>query len=166
MMASRVDISELNIRMSIETDINGIDELVQSCFGKRDDAVKDIAGRYLLAFDGDRLVAMTGLSSISDTGYDYEVDWTCTHPDYQGNGIMTYLLNRVVEGCDSSIAYLAWRRNDEEAQVANVLKRCGFKLKCRAYKERHNASCRSKQKCIYYSTCGSCYEDLYVKHPC
>ena len=94
----------MHIRLSTEADKSSISTLMSYCFGDREQygAFDDLNGRYILAFDEDILVAMTGI--IFNTDYNaFEIDWTCTRPQYQRWGIMHELFKRVCNLTDEVI---------------------------------------------------------------
>ena len=87
----------LYIRFSQKSDRKAIADLTMKCFGDGDhsEILRHLKGRYLLAIDGPRLVAMTGL--LWNDGYKaYEVDWSCTDPEYRRKGIMHKLFERMI----------------------------------------------------------------------
>ena len=74
------------------------------CFEDKDhcNILENLNGRYLLAFDEDNLLGMTGLT-WSDEYAAYEVDWTCTHPKHQKEGVMHELFKRMCALTDEDI---------------------------------------------------------------
>ena len=68
----------ITYRRSNKSDKNDILKLIESRFGNRDSygVTDNLDGRYLLAFDDNDLIAMTGLI---DGGFyaGPEIDWTC-----------------------------------------------------------------------------------------
>jgi len=81
-------------------------------------------GDYFGVFDGEKLVAMTGIRA--SVGPYREVSAVCTHPDYVGKGyaaaLITRVINLIVErGC---IPYLHVRKDNTNA--IRVYERLGF----------------------------------------
>lgn len=152
-------------RKSEACDIFAIHDLIAERFGERPQALQDIEGRYLLCFDGDRLVAMSGCN-LSCNYNGFEIDWTCTTKEYEGQGIMTELFRRVLDGVNEAVYCSCWHmENLPECNLVRLMSRFGF---VPAIKERlkhdtyHNncasicVMCKGKERC-------RCCEDLYVK---
>lgn len=97
----------ITYRNSTENDIDQIDTLLKICFGDRAKygALDRIKDRYILCFDDDNLIAMTGLSILSDFN-GYEIDWTCVHPDYRHSGLITGMIRKCMDGVSSRIHIL------------------------------------------------------------
>lgn len=170
---------EMFIRFSKKTDESQIRELIRLCFGYGDHcgAFKNLNGRYLLAFDDeDNLIGMTGLIWCKEYN-GYEVDWTCTHPNYREMGIMHELFKRICSLTDENIFCSCWRLQDkEQPNLHSLMKDFGFKevIHTRVTWDT-NYNCHSGQS--YYcaaepshvehgtlvkSPC-RCYEDLYLR---
>ena len=85
-------------RFSRKSDLRIILTLLEKCFGDRSDCNIDPSnGGFLLAFDGRRLVAMTGLSNVSADSNQCDIDWTCCDPEYRGNGIISHMLDELLK---------------------------------------------------------------------
>lgn len=134
------------IRLSRETDKYKINELLGLSFGDRNHcgSLDNLTGRYLLAFLDDKLVGMTGLI-YSEQYKGYEVDWTCTHPDYRCKGIMHELFSRLCSLTDEIMNCSCWRQQDKDRINLNSLMRdFGFKevMKPRVtWDSRYNCEC-------------------------
>lgn len=161
------------VRYSVSKDYNVIKALVLKCFGGLDlgEILENIEGRYLLAFDGSRLVGMSGLMYNKQYGA-LEIDWSCVVPDMRRQGIMTNLISRLVGTTDESIYCSCWRLEDKEyPNMYNVLSRFGFKevMKPRVtWDTRFNCGKGEYEcPCVVGSARARgvcrCYEDLYVR---
>jgi hypothetical protein len=66
-------------RKSKEEDKPQIHQLLSECFGNRTKYgdVDNLTNRYLLAFDDNVLIAMTGIINVPPDFYGSEIDWTC-----------------------------------------------------------------------------------------
>lgn len=170
-MDSVVDLcfKDFKFRMSLETDEEIIRELVSAVFGDREKngTFKDLNGRYLLAFDGDELVAMTGINS--ETTYaGSEVDWTCTRPDKRGLGLMTVMFGYLLKKVKEDVYCSCWRFVDSPINLRSQMCTFGFepvlvpRVQCDS---RYSKTCVPEKCKAYREIKGSChcYEDLYVK---
>ena len=159
----------MHVRLSTETDRYKIEELIRLCFGERQHsgAYENLSGRYLLALQDEQIVAMTGLS-YSETYNGYEIDWTCTHPEYRNKGIMHDLFKRICSLTDEDIYCSCWRiGNSQQINLSTLMQNFVFKeiIKNKAsFDSRYN--CRSARTyCVYAkgkSEC-RCYEDLWLR---
>lgn len=166
------------IRFSRETDKDEIRELLGTSFGSREHlgVLENLNGRYLLAFEDDELVAMTGLMWESEYNA-YDVDWTCTHPDYRKRGIMHELFKRICSLTDEKIYCSCWRIGDNEhVNLHSLMNDFGFKevIKNRGtWDSRYNCESARKHCCIMQKCQRNhgvlvpvpcrCYEDLYLR---
>lgn len=158
------------IRLSRDTDKDNIESLMGMCFGYRNDALHDLQGRYLLACDyiddNEIIVAMTGLI-WSDNYSGYEIDWTCTHPDYRNNGIMHTLFARLLSLTDEDVYCSCWRLNNNNfVNLSSLMFDFDFKevINTRVtWKRPYN--CKSTNHCVYCKSDNecTCYEDLYLR---
>lgn len=157
------------IRLSTEIDKPQIIRLLDCCFGQVGDqgAYDNLAGRYLLAFDGDTLAAMTGLRP-SRKYRGFELDWTATYPTHRGRGIMRELIGRICAVTDEQIYCSAWRiEGKEKANLQEILEENGFQEVVRdriTLDSRYNcykAYCPIKKNPM--SDFCKCHEDLWVR---
>lgn len=160
------------IRLSTEDDENIIRELIDLCFGVRAHShiFNDLNGRYYLYFEKDKLVAMSGINRTTDCCDKLEVDWTCTHPDYQGQGYMQKLFRVMLTDIDPNedIYCSCWHWfNRDQINLKSVMKAFRFKLILEPrihYKVPHNCRARQASDCKGWQgeSC-ECYEDLYLR---
>ena len=89
----------LFIRISKEEDKEQINEILMLCFGDRSQfgCLENLNGRYLLAYDNNKLIGITGLYYNQELKR-YEIDWTGTHPEYRHKGIAYRLINEASQG--------------------------------------------------------------------
>lgn len=161
----------MHIRLSTEADKSSISTLMSYCFGDREQygALDDLNSRYILAFDEDILVAMTGI--IFNTDYNaFEIDWTCTHPQYQRRGIMHELFKRVCNLTDEVIYCSCWRyENEPQVNLHSLMRDFGFKEVVRnkiSCDSRYNCPASRSGLCAAFNVDAEycrCYEDLYVR---
>lgn len=156
------------IRFSKEEDKNKIEELLDECFGTRtENLLSNLKGRYLLAFDDDKLIAMTGFFWC-DNYRGYEIDWTCTKPEYRGRGIMHELFSRICALTDEDIYCSCWRLGTkDEVNLHSLMNDFGFKevvrnrvTWCSGYNCFNGVDCKGHKK--HCERC-ECYEDLYLR---
>lgn len=155
---------------SKEIDREKIYDLFKICFGTRkqwDDngyleGIED--GRYLCAFEGDRLVAVTGIDKKSVYN-GLQVTYSCVHPKYRHQGILTKMLAMEITrvGRSKDIYCSCWS-TDSLISLHNAMASNGFKLVIKSvgrFSAEHLAFC--EKECVNYSGkwC-RCREDLYV----
>ena len=157
----------LEIRKSTENDKENISNLLKMCFGNRDKygATDNLENRYILVYDKEKLIAMTGLIEESPDYYGAEIDWTCVHPDYRRKGIVTKIVSIVIEGCEKDI-YCSCLRLYGTGSVN--LQYCMDKLDFQCVKPSHKKFFSKYTKvcndCIYKLDGGcKCEEDLYIR---
>ena len=162
--------NNVNLRLSNADDELNIRVLIHKCFGSVDveEAVKDIVGRYVVAVLDNRVIAITGLKFNNDYSK-FELDYTCTDPEYRGKGIMRKLFSRLMYITDEEIYCSARVINSENNDMIQILKSFGFKL---ALKDRVKYSSKFNCKkalreggCTHnncYKSC-ECSEDLYIR---
>lgn len=157
------------IRKSTAFDKNIIMQLLSLCFGDRDDweACEDLEDRYYLYFEGDALVAMTGLTMRSEFRA-LEVDWTCTHPEYRGRGFMQELFSEMLKDVCTDVYCSCWRMpNRDKPNLSVLMELFGFKevINTRVHwKVPHNCFRVHEGGCVNYTGAGcECYEDLYLR---
>ena len=162
------------IRFSKESDREEIKDLLMKCFGDHNESctLNNLNGRYLLAFDdsemnGGNLLAMTGLIWVNEY-HGYEIDWTCTHPKYQGKGIMHELFKRVCDLTDENIYCSCWQLwYKEDVNLHSLMKDFGFEEVIRnrvTWDSRYNCKAGASGCCVEQASpwC-RCYEDLYLR---
>ena len=157
------------IRLSTEKDREDIDALMLMCFGVRspEKVFTNLNGRYLLAYEDNRLVGMTGLL-WSEEYEAFELDWTCTRPDYRKQGVMHKLFDRVCNFTDEKIYCSCWRfGGNEKVNLHSLMKDYGFEevLRPRAA-WRCGVNCSLDFICCGRGNKGTdcyCYEDLYIR---
>ena len=154
----------LTFRFSTSSDWGIIFNLLKHCFGfKHSDWDGSLDGRYYMAFDGDNLIAVTG---INDTGLykGLEVDWTCVSPSYRGNNLISIMLKDLLRDVDTDVYCSCWRVLDRSINLHNAMSKCGFTLiqkQRSAYGKGWYYAC---DECVYSNIDGCrCYEDLYVR---
>lgn len=157
------------IRFSRVSDLSAIQELIGLCFGDRTTAgvYDNLPGRYLVFELDGKVVAMTGLTANTPYPYGVEVDWTCTHPDYQHRGIMTLLFTRLMALTDDVIYCSCWHLQDDLYPVLHLLMvQFGFECVCKSHISCNSYRCGifDTQRCVHYRLNCMCTEDLYVRH--
>lgn len=155
----------ITYRNSTESDKNIIEELIGQRFGNRDSygVTDNLNGRYLLAFDNNTLVAMTGLI---DCGFynGPEIDWTCIRKEYEGHGIITKMIETVIKDVKSDIYCSCWRLYDnQEVNLHHAMNKLGFELVNKEHKKFNAEHYNCKNICKGYKENCKCYEDLYIK---
>lgn len=169
------------IRFSTEDDKEDIYELMMLCFGDMNHCgvLENLNGRYLLTFDSEtgKLIAMTGLL-WSEEYKAYEVDWTCTHPQYQKTGVMHELFRRICSLTDEDIYCSCWRLPDKpHVNLYSLMKDFGFEevVRCRVtWDSEHNCQsgrgngfCVAQRSHVEQGVClrehCKCYEDLWLR---
>ena len=126
-------ISMIKYRKSTEYDKVNIQKLIEERFGNRESygVLDNIENRYLLAYDDDRLIAMTGLNN---SGYynGLEVDLTCILKEYEGRGIITHMLTELLKGCTRDVYCSCWRVTDnEKVNLYHSMQSLGFEIAIR-----------------------------------
>lgn len=155
----------MEFRYSTQQDYDIIRELIELRFGNRDTygLFDDLDGRYFLAFDGDLLVGMTGLRDI---GFykGTEIDWTCLRKEYEGQGIITNMISRVIEGVERDIYCSCWKLGGSDAvNLQHAMDSLGFEVAIPCYKNFDSKYIKCKDICVNASDDCYCYEVLYVK---
>lgn len=157
------------IRKSKESDIGNVQELMCLCFGDHNGAepYENITDRYYLYFDGDNLVAMSGVTSNSEYGH-LEIDWTCTHPEYRHKGYIQALFKEMLNDVHEDVYCSCWRvSNKNKANLYTIMSLFGFEevIPGRVHwKTPHTCFCNYKGECVYYTDIDcECYEDLFLR---
>ena len=159
----------LFIRLSRDEDKEQIKGLLMLCFGDRShyDCLENLNGRYLLAFESDNLIGMTGLNYNAQKKR-YEVDWTGTHPEYQGKGVMHELFKRICALTDEDIYCSCWRhQGSSRINLYSLMRDFGFREVIKSALTHNcisdNSYCVAqkvvdgkREHCRYY-------EDLYLR---
>lgn len=157
----------LSFRYSTIADYKQIRNLLETCFGKmaiNHGALNYLMGGYYLAFDNNLLISMTGIYNSNEL-YGYRINWTCTHPDYRGKGIMHKMIEHIISKNSSSdtIYVTAWKlSNKEYPNLHKVLLDNGFELVCKDFLNHINGCTRYCKDCIYSESCNRCTEWLYA----
>ena len=153
-------------RLSTQDDSEDIRTLVKMCFCERDyiqylKQASDLDGRFLLAFDGCQLVAMSGL--IYSREYKaFEINYSCVILSHRGRGIMTKMVELLCSLTDDKIYCSSWRTGDK-IHMHRALKSNGFKEVMRdrvKYDKDHNCHYRS---IIAFGHSCKCSEDLWIR---
>ena len=156
------------IRKSTEADKAQIQKLIEMCFGvRKDDVYANLDGRYYLYFADDKLVAMSGISLVSDYN-GAEVDWTCTHPEYRNKGYMQAIFTEMFKDIDFDVYCSCWRvLGRDYVNLYTLMDMFGFKEVVRDrvhWKIPHNCNNKTKAACSYSTGIGcECYGDLYLR---
>lgn len=157
----------INYRYSKETDLDDISELLKICFGDRDNcgALDNLNHRYLLALDGTKLIAMTGLCEKDKSNYNgKEIDWTCCHPDYRNKHITTKLFEIILKDIKDNVYCSCWRlSNLDRVNLQGIMDRYNFKCVIKAHKVYKYPYTKACDICIINNGKNCiCYEDLYL----
>lgn len=157
------------IRKSKEFDILKVQQLMCLCFGdcNNTEPYDDINDRYYLYFEGDVLVAMSGLTSNSEYGH-LEVDWTCTHPEHRHKGYMQEIFRKMLDDVHESVYCSCWRLpNKDKVNLHTLMSLFGFEevIKSRVHwKVPHNCFRNYNGGCSCCTGIGcECYEDLFLR---
>ena len=151
-------------RMSTEADRPEIERLIAHRYGTRRSAIDYLENRYLLCFDGDSLIAMSGVQK-STRFKGLEIDWTCTSKEYEGQGIMTEIFKRLLVDITEDVYCSCWRWHDSKyCNLHKIMDRFNFE-KVQDSRLSYNAkhyTCPSICVECTGDTC-HCFEDLYVR---
>jgi N-acetylglutamate synthase-like GNAT family acetyltransferase len=156
----------LSYRYSHKGDENIIYSILLECFGymKQELVTNNIGGRYLMCFDNDRLVAITGLG-WSDILRCAEIDWTCVIPEYRKQGIIEDMLDKLISSTNERIVCSCWRLGtNTNVNLHKVMDKFGFKLVLKDIsRSRRGYNCSRTGN--YCAGCTGkdcvCSEDLY-----
>jgi GNAT superfamily N-acetyltransferase len=158
----------LQCRLSTGFDVLLVDNLLQECFGNifPKEALDNIEKRYLLIFDGDTLIGMTGLIEHSSNFKGAEIDWTCILPKYRRRGIITNALRELVKDCNSDIYCDCWKLQDnDKPNLHYAMEQLGFDIQIEGYKRYSSIHTSICNQCINKNLQNCyCQVDLYVKY--
>ena len=124
--------------------------------------------RYYLYFEGSTLLAMTGLM-YSKEYRNFEVDWTCTHPDYRHKGYMQELFKEMLKDIDVPVYCSCWRAPDKDrVNLHTIMFLFGFEEVIHSrvhWKVHHNCFLiQDGCSCTHYTDADcNCYEDLFLR---
>lgn len=163
----------LFIRLSRDEDKGQIKDLIMLCFGDRShhDCLENLNGRYLLAFESDDLIGMTGLNYNSQKKR-YEIDWTGTHPEYRNKGVMHELFNHICALTDEDIYCSCWRhQGSDRINLYSIMRDFGFREVVKpalTHDSLYNCISGSGYCVAQKVVDGNrehcrCYEDLYLR---
>ena len=158
-------------RKSTYKDIPDIADLLLESFGGmaiHANALSNVDGRYVLLFDDNKLVAMSGVLPLSESDFDgYEITFTCTLASERNKGYMSRLFEYMLN--DFDISYLgkplyicAWNRSDR-AFLDSILCKNGFSLVRPDYISRNSAYSKICSCCLYDTMNCKCCDDLYLR---
>ena len=159
---------ELTYRKSKDSDEAIIKELIALRFGNRDSCgvTNNLDGRYTLAFDGDTLVAMTGLND-SKFYNGLELDWTCIREEYEHNGIVYLMIKDLInttENYTKDIYASCWKLGDNNIiNLRHSMAKLHFTpvlYKRLMFNSKYN---NCKDICVNYKEGCWCQEDLYLR---
>ena len=147
---------EIRYRRNTASDAEAITALLNECFGYT--AMTGARARvdsYLLAFDGDQLIALTGILDYTDYN-GYEVGWTCCKEGYRGLGIATTLLSMELMriGNTEDVYCEAWSTNNIP-HLKHALVNNGFVVQ-QEIGRRQQDRYKSCKMCAYRDESGSC----------
>ena len=157
---------DIEFRYSKEDDKEGIQKLILSKFGVREQALDNLGNRYLLAVYNGEIVAMTGLSNKSIYN-GLEVDWTCVADDFTGRGLITNMLSVLLKDVNTDVYCSCWGYKDSPINLKYAMDTLGFKPvivhRLQASTDYYDCAniCRHKRDGVC-----SCYEDLYLRRYC
>jgi predicted GNAT family N-acyltransferase len=159
--------NSIKYRSSVTDDKEDITALLSTCFGDREKygAVDDLEGRYLLACDEDKIVAMTGLIQDSPDYNGNEIDWTCVLPEYRGLGLITTMMRDLLKLQTADVYCSCLRIGDNERiNMYYAMQEFGFQCVVKEHKKFNILYDKVCLDCIHKNnkTC-FCAEDLYVK---
>lgn len=152
------------IRYSRLSDEDDIRFLMNKCFGPREahGVYSNLNGRYLLAFEGGKLAAMSGLNANTTYGDGVEIDWTCTDPSFRGCGVMRVLLERLISTTDEDVYCSCWRiGTNAKVNMSKHMETFNFVKIMDSVK--HYANGIVCPQCPYEHHNCECFEDLYLR---
>lgn len=154
---------KFTFRSSEFTDFKKVADLIHQCFGALDrNVMRPLDGRYLLAFDEEKLAGLVSYPR-KDVFIYKDIDLICVSPAYRKQGLAAQLLERVVADLDYTVCISCWRtRGRELPDVHNALVQAGFHLwhKSISYTARTDEICND---CPHRTDTCECYDDLYIR---
>lgn len=153
-------------RKSNLSDSLQVQQLLSENFGNDyfDEYIEHIENRYLLAFDEDMLVAITGIGESEDFK-SLEIDWTVCKENYRHRGIITTMLKQLLEPLECDVYCSCWRlEKDGEIQLRHSMKVLGF-IEVDRYMHHFTSEHCNCTDCPYKSireNC-ECWTDLYLR---
>lgn len=148
----------IKYRRNTENDAAAIRALIDECFGYTKKTCPRIpVDAYLLAFDGEELVAITGI--LTDNNTDYiggEIGWTCCKKSHRGHGIITYMINLELNrvGPEMTVYCECWATG-KVAHVKSAMAANGFRIDMETRRRRSDLY-KSCETCVYKSEGGLC----------
>lgn len=158
----------LSFRFSKAEDEEKIIALIEERFGNRKSfgAYENIENRYYMAEEADgTLVAITGLID-SGVYCGPEVDWTCILKSYEHRGIISYMLETLLQDVKQDVYCSCWRWRGGEINLKNAMNKFNFQqiMPNRTKYDSRYTNCRIICK-AYNPVEGHCicFEDLYMR---
>lgn len=152
-------------RYSKENDLDSIKKLIESRFGVRETAYTDLNDRYLLLFDDEKLIGMTGCN-LSPLYNGYEIDWTCIQKEYEGHGYMSKLMEQAIKNYLKYDIYCSCLHmsNKKEINLKHIMDKLNFQCCIEKRIQFNSKYINCKNICIIdkNENC-NCWEDLYVR---
>jgi N-acetylglutamate synthase-like GNAT family acetyltransferase len=160
----------LKYRKANPTDLYKIQGLCYECFGLKQVTLRT---EYLVVaevIETKEIVAVTGILPLDYSQFNgYEIDWTCTKPEYRHKGIITDLLNMCINDLEEdtiSVYCSCWHLEDKDKpNLYTPLSSLGFvylpELKGhKKYIKGYSYTCKNcinknKDRCI-------CTEDVMI----
>lgn len=156
----------ITYRKSKVSDSLQIQQLLSETFGidYLEEYIEHIENRYLLAFDKDVLIAITGVGEFGDFK-SLEVDWTVCKEKYRHRGIITNMLKQLIEPLDCDVYCSCWRlEKDGNIQLNYSMKALGFVEVDRGmnhFKEEYFKCMECPYKKLRENC--ECWTDLYLR---
>ncbi len=158
-------------KKSTHRDIPDIADLLLESFGGmaiQADALSNVDGGYVLLFDDNKLVAMSGILPLSESDFDgYEITFTCTLASERNKGYMSRLFEYMLNDFDilhpgEPLYVCAWNRFGK-AFLDSILHKYGFTLVRSDYISRDSAYSKVCSCCLYDVMDCKCCDDLYLR---
>lgn len=96
--------NKIIIRKSETKDKEIIKELIQLCFGNRNDkkVCEDLNRKYWLCFKNEKPVVLSDLI-WNNKLQTLEINWTCTHPNYKNKGYMQKIFTNMFDNINEDV---------------------------------------------------------------